>query len=667
MSEFRAGPGAEPASSPGLARRRQAQDGGRAVAPRQQRFSSLPLELSAFVQFLDPAVIETAARRAEMLGVGGDEVLRCQGIVSADRLTAVLAQRLGLAVDRLDDPRQILSSSILESAQGGVLTFRNPNGDAALTVAPRGLAIRRLADALQSDPGLRSHLRIASPERFHNYVRRAGAGEIAEEAVYGLHKIRPDLSAAPGWRHLLRWVGPPLFAGLFLSLLLAPKELLLAIEYFLGFSFLVWISLRLFACAIKPEPPGRLEIPAGELPIYTIIIPLYREANMVAQLTAALRRLHYPPEKLDIKLVLEEDDLETRLTVAAAKLPAFFEVIVAPPSGPRTKPKALAAALPFARGEFVVVYDAEDIPESDQLRGALSAFLSGPEDLACVQARLAVNNPRDSWFSRQFAAEYAGLFDVFLPALAKLRFPLPLGGTSNHFRVSALRLAGGWDPFNVTEDADLGMRLARFGFHSDVIASTTWEEAPVRFGQWIRQRTRWFKGWMQTWLVHMRAPLLLKREMGLRGFLSLQLFVGGTVLAALVHPVFMLFVINDLLLGGFFEDSANAEEAIRKYLSMTILVSGYIGSAALAFAGLSRRGMMGIAWVLATIPFYWLLLSAAAWRALIQLNLAPHVWEKTEHGFACRLSPAQERTVRIPARKAFGKVSSGRRTTRSRE
>ena len=98
-----------------------------------------------------------------------------------------------------------------------------------------------------------------------------------------------------------------------------------------------------------------------------------------------------------------------------------------------------------------------------------------------MQARLAIDNASDGWLSRHFAAEYAGQFDVFLPALAKLRLPLPLGGTSNHFRADVLRKVGGWDPFNVTEDADLGMRLARFGYRTGVIGSTTWEEAPVAF------------------------------------------------------------------------------------------------------------------------------------------------------------------------------------------
>jgi cellulose synthase/poly-beta-1,6-N-acetylglucosamine synthase-like glycosyltransferase len=238
------------------------------------------------------------------------------------------------------------------------------------------------------------------------------------------------------------------------------------------------------------------DIPDHKLPFYIIIAPLHREATLVAKLAVALARIDYPPEKLDIKLVLEEDDHETRAAAERLKLMAPFETIVVPPAHPRTKPKALASALPFARGSFGVVYDAEDEPEPDQLRKALAAFSSDPSRLACVQARLAIDNANDGWLCRHFAAEYAGQFDLFLPALARLRLPLPLGGTSNHFRMDALREVGGWDPFNVTEDADLGIRLARFGFRSGVIESATWEEAPVTLRQWLPQRTRWFKGWM---------------------------------------------------------------------------------------------------------------------------------------------------------------------------
>ena len=206
----------------------------------------------------------------------------------------------------------------------------------------------------------------------------------------------------------------------------------------------------------------------------------------------------YPREKLDIVIALEADDRDTRAAIEKRKGCLPVTLVTVPVSHPRTKPKALNAALPFARGSFTVIYDAEDRPEPDQLRRALQAFGAGGNRLACVQAKLCIDNTGDGWLARMFTAEYAGQFDVFLPGLAAMRLPLPLGGSSNHFRTATLRAIGGWDAYNVTEDADLGMRLSRFGHRTAVIASTTYEEAPARLGAWLRQRTRWFKGWMQT-------------------------------------------------------------------------------------------------------------------------------------------------------------------------
>jgi cellulose synthase/poly-beta-1,6-N-acetylglucosamine synthase-like glycosyltransferase len=229
-----------------------------------------------------------------------------------------------------------------------------------------------------------------------------------------------------------------------------------------------------------------------------------------------------------------------------------------------------------------------------------------------------------------FTAEYAGLFDVFLPGLAAWRLPLPLGGSSNHFRTSALRQIGAWDPYNVTEDADLGMRLVRFGYHTTVVASTTYEEAPARFGPWLRQRTRWFKGWMQTWLVHTRSPSRLVRELGWAGFATFQLVVGGTVLAALVHALFAVQLALSI--------AAAPPTGMAGYLILSVhiltLLTGYAISAALGVVGLMRRRLLHVAWALLLMPLYWLLLSIAAWRALFQLVRAPTHWEKTDHGLA---------------------------------
>jgi glycosyltransferase XagB len=606
-----------------------------AVRARPARVARRPAPLLSpeaciFEPLVDPVVLDAAVRRADALGVGIDEVLRCYGILSPDLIASAFAEHLGVFLDPLRD----LPAMRLDMACKGVLAQRGTHGEALITVAPRGHGIRRLAAAIAREPRLGAHLRVASPERLSAHVRKVFHAQLTQQAVNGLRTSRPDLSAARYGHGRVRWFAAAAGIAMIAALLFVADSLHLAIEYFLALAFISWMALRLAACAVPVVPERMVRIPDRSLPIYTIIAPLRGEAAVVANLIGALKRIDYPPEKLDIKLVLEEDDFETRAAVARIGVGAPFEVIAPSRSGPRTKPKALASSLPFARGSFVVVFDAEDEPEPDQLRKALAAFAGGPPELACVQARLAIDNASDGWLSRHFAAEYAGQFDVFLPAFANLRLPLPLGGTSNHFRADVLRNVGGWDPFNVTEDADLGMRLARFGYRTGVIDSTTWEEAPVAFGQWLRQRTRWFKGWMQVWAVHMRRPVRLRRELGWCGFAALQLLIGGTVLSALVHPLFAGLVLAQIWSGEFLEFGATAEETVRKVLALLALSSGYLGSAAVGAIGLKRRGMLGNAWVLATIPIYWVLLSLAAWRGLIKFVTDPHQWEKTEHGLA---------------------------------
>jgi cellulose synthase/poly-beta-1,6-N-acetylglucosamine synthase-like glycosyltransferase len=359
----------------------------------------------------------------------------------------------------------------------------------------------------------------------------------------------------------------------------------------------------------------------------------------------------YPPEKLDVKFVLEADDRETPRALAALNLGPPFEIITAPPIGPRTKPKALNVALPFARGAYTVVYDAEDIPEPDQLRRALDGFRKADRRLACIQASLTVYNTADNWLARMFTANYAGQFDVFLPGLAALQLPFPLGGSSNHFRTAVLRKAGGWDPYNVTEDADLGIRLCRLGYRSAALNSATYEEAPARFGQWLAQRTRWYKGWMQTWLVHMRRPRRLFSELGAAGAVAFQILLAANVLAALIHPLFMagfgftLFALPQPWATAIMDNAAP--------IFATSLCSGYASTIVLDFVGLRRRGLLAQSWVLVLTPLHWLLLSLAAWRAVFQLMYDPQRWEKTEHGLAktsriAGLRPAEPRRALRP-------------------
>ena len=361
------------------------------------------------------------------------------------------------------------------------------------------------------------------------------------------------------------------------------------------------------------------------------------------------------------------DDDRLIEAAAAGLLPfatAWAEIIIAPPIGPRTKPKALNVALPFARGAYTVVYDAEDKPEPDQLRRALDAFRKGGNRLACVQASLTIDNTADNWLAGMFTANYAGQFDVFLRGLAALQLPFPLGGSSNHFRTAVLRKAGGWDSYNVTEDADLGIRLYRLGYRATAIASTTYEEAPARFVPWLKQRSRWYKGWMQTWFVHMRRPGRLFRELTPAGAIAFQIFFAANVLAALIHPLFMAGL--GFTLYALPTPWANTVMENAAPIFVTSLLSGYASTIVLDVIGLRRRGLLGQAWVLMLTPLHWLLLSVAAWRALFQLIYDPQRWEKTEHGMARTSRVAGSHRLRSHASNHPNNRAKGRRKSHAR-
>jgi cellulose synthase/poly-beta-1,6-N-acetylglucosamine synthase-like glycosyltransferase len=392
------------------------------------------------------------------------------------------------------------------------------------------------------------------------------------------------------------------------------------------FTILTVMRLAAAATALAPLPPHGKTIWRDDLPVYSILIPLYREAGMLTAIADRIGKLDYPAAKLDVKLILEADDHETIAACEAISWPAHFEMIIVPAGKPRTKPKALNFALAFARGAFVAIYDAEDAPAPNQLRAALDAFAGGGEDLGCVQAPLVIDNARESWLSAQFAAEYAIQFHETLPFMARIRRPLMLGGTSNHFRAHALAGAGAWDPFNVTEDADLGYRLARDGWRTDVIVPPTHEEAPTRLWPWLRQRSRWIKGHIQTWLVLMRDPATVARELGIGGFLAMQVLLGGSILSAFMHGPILATILWAIVsptfnLGGVDWALAAAGYATAWYCALT------------AAACLRDWRIVAAA---VTMPFYWPLSSIAAVMALGDLLFRPHHWSKTAHGAAAR-------------------------------
>ena len=386
--------------------------------------------------------------------------------------------------------------------------------------------------------------------------------------------------------------------------------------------------LRLLAVLHRPVPADDPPLADADLPLYTVLVPLRDEAGMVPQLFAALGALDYPAEKLDIVFLVESASPETIAVAEACLYDARFELFVIPDAPPHTKPKALDYVLPLVRGEHVVVFDAEDIPARDQLRRAAERFAAHPE-IDCLQAELRIDNGAENWLTALFAGEYAGLFTLLLPWLAQHGLPLPLGGTSNHFRTAALRAVGGWDAFNVTEDADLGVRLARMRSRTGTLAVATAEEAPIRLGAWMRQRTRWMKGWMQTFLVHNRHPIQFRRDIGWRGFLFFQIYVGSLIASSLIHTVFALSIAVQVVLFGpgwpRFSD-------LWDWLYFFVLIVGYGGAFGIALAGLARQGKLELAVFQLLLPIYWLLHAVAALRAAVELITRPYFWSKTRHG-----------------------------------
>jgi cellulose synthase/poly-beta-1,6-N-acetylglucosamine synthase-like glycosyltransferase len=374
-----------------------------------------------------------------------------------------------------------------------------------------------------------------------------------------------------------------------------------------------------------------LSIPDDELPVYTVLVPAYREPDVIGSLIENLNALEYPRSRLDVLLLLEEDDEETIAeSQRVIESASHVRVVLVPPSEPRTKPKACNFGLTIARGEFLTIYDAEDRPEPLQLRRAVVGFARRGPQTACLQARLSYHNSHQNIITKWFTNEYDTWFMWLLPGLIATGAPVPLGGTSNHIRTKVLVDLAGWDPYNVTEDADLGVRLARFGWSVAVLDSTTYEEANSDFVNWVKQRSRWYKGYLQTWLVHMRQPYKLTRALGVRGAVGFTLFVAGAPILSLLNPIFwgasgLWMLDRPPILTELFP-------APLYHLGMACWIIGglsLIYAAAFNSRASDKPELVG---ALIILPFYWLMMSLAAIKAAVQLALQPSYWEKTTHG-----------------------------------
>lgn len=421
------------------------------------------------------------------------------------------------------------------------------------------------------------------------------------------------------------------------GLIVAPLATALALLGLFAAIHLLATAYRLALASGSLARRRSLEFTPGEVaalddravPRYTVLVPLFGEAAVVPRLIESLIELEYPPSKLEVLLLCEEDDRSTIDAIAEADPPPYFRLVAVPNSQPKTKPKACNYGLQQASGKFVVVFDAEDRPEPNQLKKALLAWERSPQSVVCVQCKLNYFNAGQNLLTRFFAMEYALWFDLLLPGLSAAGAPIPLGGTSNHFHREALVELGAWDPFNVTEDADLGVRLHRAGQRTVILDSTTLEEANSQPRNWLRQRSRWIKGYLQTYLVHMRHPLQLMREVGPRGWWSFQLIVGGTILTVLNPVVWVLAALWGLSVLGLLE---GPQPDLLLPAAGLLLLAGFLACICLFAAGAVKRGLFRLVPLAPLSPIYWGLMSIGAWIGFLQLFTRPFYWAKTEHG-----------------------------------
>lgn len=579
-------------------------------------------------ELLDPSRRRLAENQAAQSAVAPLAAAVALGLVTDTALAEALARRLG---GYFADTTRLAGMTVAADPDAWLAVLRRgyapvvlDRGMKAFLIAAEPADAERLAAAPERIGAYGLPVFVATPAGFEALIRRQFQAAWADEAIHGLKRRSPEASADD--RGLMRLTALVTMAALVLvtlSLAVGPPGLAATTGGLIGLIVLGWLGVRLAAGAVPAKALPRRPLTEADLPVYSLLCPLHREEAVVPGLIAALTALAYPRARLDIRLIVEADDHETIAAVRAANPPAHIRTLVLPPEGPRTKPKALMMALPLARGDLLTVYDAEDRPDRHQLREAAETFAAAQPDLVCLQAPLLVANARDSLITRFFAADYAALFLVLLPAFARIGLPIPLGGTSNHFRVGALRACGGWDPHNVTEDADLGFRLAAAGGCIGTIAAPTLEEAPPHFGAWLGQRSRWFKGWLQTLAVLARRRRAFAAGLGIRGSLALVATLAGSLGLALVHPACLLGLAGALALG---HPPAWAGAVA------VVAIAGHVGTALHLMEGLRRAGQLRLAPCLVLLPLWWLLIGMAAWRAVWQLYRRPFHWEKTMHG-----------------------------------
>lgn len=578
----------------------------------------------------------------------GDILLSLKFISTEDLYKQIAIQyklgRTGIQVN-LKESRKLPFSI----AQDGNCVIVNQQPNRYLLAVEHRLDAKRLAE-IEHYVGKPVEMVLASQTEIDTYWSYVYAEDLTEETTFKLAKEDPENSAQRTFTNAQLYFGIIIAAVSVASMLLFRLTAIVALISLTEGVFLVLMLFKMYISwkgatvdsQIRVTKEELIAIDERNLPIYTILVPMYKEKEIASRLYRSLEAIDYPKDKLDIKLILEANDTETIKLVKTLDLPSYYSVLIIPDSQPKTKPKACNYGLIYARGEYVVIFDAEDRPEPDQLKKICVAFQKLPWKCVCIQGKLNYYNSNQNIMTKWFTQEYSMWFEVILPGVVQLDIPVPLGGTSNHFKTEYLKNIGAWDPFNVTEDTDLGIRLFKKGYTTAVIDSCTWEEANSDVGNWLRQRSRWIKGYMQTWLVHMRHPIKLFRELKFRGFLGFQAVILGTILVLLINPfmwglfvwwfaakpdwiqllfptpvyftALFLFVIGNFfflyssVVGMYFVINDMQTRGKRHVLSYSLVKYGIL------------------------LPAYWMLMSVASYKALWELITRPSYWQKTKHG-----------------------------------
>lgn len=503
------------------------------------------------------------------------------------------------------------------------------------------IGAEQLAEAIKHMPAYLRPIKgaIARPSDIHKVIRAGGDSLLAERA----ETLVPEALSCRSLPAQLKGVTTVIAPLIALALALNWLSLVLLYQAFFGLAIMmVCIGIVLKSAAVfmtifarKEDTKALPPLPA-KLPRLSILIPLHDESEILNALLERIGLLNYPKSLLEVILVMEASDDATRLHLESADLPNWMRTLIVPPGNITTKPRAMNYALPFCTGEIVGIYDAEDAPHPEQLNQVVARFAAEPEKTACLQGVLDFYNARSNAMARFFAIEYATWFRLILPGLSKLGFAIPLGGTSVFFRRDILEKLHGWDAHNVTEDADLGIRLARAGYRTRLIASVTLEEANNKAWPWIKQRSRWLKGYLITYFNHMRRPFRLLIELGPWQFFGFQTFFLSSICQYMLAPLIWSHMLLYLIAPDWLETAIPPE-----LLGTIIITFFFMWLASLltyVIAVTRKRHRHLLPWTL-LMTLYMGLGTLAIYKGMWELVTRPFHWEKTAHGHSEQTVP----------------------------